>query len=350
MSRQGFVAYLLRVDGYLDSVDDQFEVIHSVLKGTLLSEHRITEQVSDLTIGKFLMLSCLTRDYKFGSVQVLQKCLTILKFVIRGFVLVEALDKRSDELTDGLASVNLQKFVQRGKCTPFNTVAELAALLQGMSNGAPHVPKVHWLDPVHHKVLGVRNMQIALTDIAFAAKQLIQQATKTLKTLECGLPVTHSQVSEMLKNATDNLESTETGYWFGSSFGEEPQTLLLRWVLGNGNLAERFYGEGKSVTYGKYIDLVEQMEGLLLVLLHVAAGMPARATEYGPLLLRNSSTELRSIVLVQGELVMLQRYGKTRNTTQKDRVVARYLPSALTELFFRYYVYVRPFVQLLSSR
>ena len=75
----------------------------------------------------------------------------------------------------------------------------------------------------------------------------------------------------------------------------------------------------------------------LATLVHLTAGAPARGTEYGPLLLRNTADQERSVYLMKYQygyrFMFFQRYDKARSMTEKDRVTPRFAAIADTDLF-----------------
>jgi hypothetical protein len=79
-------------------------------------------------------------------------------------------------------------------------------------------------------------------------------------------------------------------------------------------------------------------------LLHVSAAEPARGSEYLGLLLRNTNTGIRSVFWSGKTLMFLFQYGKGH-----DRVIAKFIPPSLCELFLIYLFYIRPMQAFIAS-
>lgn len=88
----------------------------------------------------------------------------------------------------------------------------------------------------------------------------------------------------------------------------------------------------------------------MFVLIHITSGQPARMTELVHLRLFNSRSSHRSIYLYFGSVMLLSTYSKTSSASQRDRMIARFLPNALKELLLVYLIVVRPFERLALCR
>lgn len=80
----------------------------------------------------------------------------------------------------------------------------------------------------------------------------------------------------------------------------------------------------------------------LLPVIHIAYDQPARAEELATMLIKNRINAMRSVYFSR-ELVMLAGgYSKTRSTTGKDKLIARFLPEEVSDLLIKYLSLVRP--------
>jgi hypothetical protein len=88
----------------------------------------------------------------------------------------------------------------------------------------------------------------------------------------------------------------------------------------------------------------------LMALARLSGGKPARIIELLTLEVRNSSSRLRGIGLYRGWLFSTTRVHKARRRTNNEFQVARFYPSPVRELLFRYMVYIRSFADLLRRQ
>lgn len=135
--------------------------------------------------------------------------------------------------------------------------------------------------------------------------------------------------------------SVEPGYSFYNSKAN-PQLRkeyygyidTLKNKFGNANESERITS--------KYRKLAQQYQNNLLVLYHISAGMPARATEISVYRLHNTQRDRRSIIWAYNTICFVQTYSKTNNLSDRGHTyIARYLPPIVKNLFMYYLLYVR---------
>lgn len=72
-------------------------------------------------------------------------------------------------------------------------------------------------------------------------------------------------------------------------------------------------------------------------------GLPSRTPEMGTLTYRNTNLLKRHLFIINGNLVSILRYNKTRSMLGSDRLIARSLPPDVGEVLLKYLVLIRPF-------
>ena len=92
----------------------------------------------------------------------------------------------------------------------------------------------------------------------------------------------------------------------------------------------------------RWLDRVWQFVRLLIALVHLTSGQPARAPELASILVANMKRGARGVHATQGRIMLVTRYWKGRNVYGRDRPVARFLPNELSRLLLAYLVLVRP--------
>jgi hypothetical protein len=92
-----------------------------------------------------------------------------------------------------------------------------------------------------------------------------------------------------------------------------------------------------------WFNSVDGLVGPLLTLIHIAAGMPGRATEYVPLLSMNDKGHRqRSVYLTMGRLCFVFQYNKADAQTTKSRVIARFLDPLSSQLWLWFLGVIQP--------
>lgn len=158
----------------------------------------------------------------------------------------------------------------------------------------------------------------------------------------------------------DRLRNSSPG--FGLRFHENERVcrdiglLVLNRIQENPALAEKYLervdenGPFFKIDAGmKYLDLHQQFIRLLLTLIHLTYGMPARASELERLALRNSGGSLRNVYFSTGKLFILCFYNKTSSLSGQSKPIARFLPKELSDVVLVDLFVLRPFLALMAE-
>ena len=161
----------------------------------------------------------------------------------------------------------------------------------------------------------------------------------------------------------DQLRDNPTDNRPGWSFLHDQRTRLPvkgdRWLFESVgrdvSLRERFMKSSTSSGMERqavewYMDRVIAFREKLIVLMHVTAGQPARATEL--LSIRHSNTVKgghRNIFIEDGMVVFVTRYHKGYAVSGDVKIIHRYLPREVGELLVLYLWLVLPFQQRLEA-
>eukprot|EP00731_Ephydatia_muelleri_P032353 Em0023g860a len=132
---------------------------------------------------------------------------------------------------------------------------------------------------------------------------------------------------------------------------------LLRHILENEGLKARFVSainadnvvQYSSKEAQRYLeDWDDYIENMLLVI-HLGSGLPARATELETLRIVGGESAKRSIFVVDGLVMLLTEYNKTRSMTKANKAIARFLDEKATMVLLNDLLIVRPFVCSITS-
>jgi superfamily II DNA helicase RecQ len=107
----------------------------------------------------------------------------------------------------------------------------------------------------------------------------------------------------------------------------------------------------RTAAIDMYLNQVDDFRKLLLVLVHLLGGQPARTTEI--LSIRHMNTSYggrRNIFIIHGQVAMLCLYHKGYSLHGQTKMIYRYLPYEVGILLVQYLVFVLPFAQMLQLR
>ncbi len=91
----------------------------------------------------------------------------------------------------------------------------------------------------------------------------------------------------------------------------------------------------------------DTLRSLLLGAMDCTGGQKPRCTELLGLYCVNGEHHPRGIFIYNGCVIYVVRHHKAKRTTNREFVVARFLPAALGHILFKYLVYIRPFLDML---
>ncbi|KAL5604001.1 hypothetical protein FOVSG1_006751 [Fusarium oxysporum f. sp. vasinfectum] len=101
-------------------------------------------------------------------------------------------------------------------------------------------------------------------------------------------------------------------------------------------------GEWKWAGIRKCLKLVKRFEEFLLLLAHITGGQPSRGEEITGLRLINGINRDRNIFIIDGEVVLVTQYHKSLAHFDSPKVIPRFLPGRIGQLFVMYMIYIRP--------
>jgi hypothetical protein len=218
-------------------------------------------------------------------------------------------------------------------------------------------------------VIEHRDIRLEFDDLRAALVRLLGEARKQLEeVLMHGIPAaTHYPVALLQDDPSD----IHTGHSFLSNHKNGLST-ARDWLVGqvsrNPRLASYFFrqptreseapGELPTSTapglplrvqhsaYNLYMHAHQQFLQMLLVLMHMTSGMPARQRELSEISWKNQELP-RNLYISHGLMMIVTGYHKTQRLVG-TRPVARFLAPAVGELLLQYLIYVPGFVDFLQ--
>jgi hypothetical protein len=326
-----------------------------------LLDQRLTGNIFDSAlIGFFAVLGIdENKDTFFEATQYTPKLSAFIKIaqllvLHKSIVLVE----------EGLAPDPLQaldnmrlRFMTLDNPTPFSWALQLRTFGKRIRDNTTSLGYVRWSEDAQvlyycQIEMPINGFREFVREQVFKAQQLLEQLLLVGVDDERGVVVPPLSLSQL----SDNPAITCPGW----NFLQDPRNKkalgggdlwLLKRVLEEKRLQEQFctLEVDERVTWNasslnKYKGKVNKFLEVLLLLIHITGGQPARGTEIIGLMHINT-TYHRNIFIEEGLVAIVTSYHKGYTCTGSTKIIHRYLPSEVSELFVFYVWLILPFVR-----
>jgi superfamily II DNA helicase RecQ len=156
--------------------------------------------------------------------------------------------------------------------------------------------------------------------------------------------------------ALDKLEDDVTWTKRGVSFIGNQHNKLddnRKWMLQRAQsdkIGRKMFVDGVWVMgqVRAYLREIDKFRELLLLVVHLTGGQPARGTEITTVRFKNGFLQDRNIFAIHGHMVVVTRYHKSQSQFDKPKVIPRFLPWSVGQLLAVYLAYVQPLQECLS--
>jgi hypothetical protein len=276
--------------------------------------------------------------------------------------------KRAHPEKDLLEMVGAQmfEFFAFGTASPMDKIMDLRAFGKVLRNRTTVDGHIVW--NADYTRLTRKDLSFSMNSLRWWVRDSIEQGRELLADLlfvepsAPGTPGTRYQRFPPLnlKAVYDNPKHKYPGYHFVRD--EKNQAVFLRKnklhhrVTESGSLQARMFADvgtkkWKATEVKAYAQRRYDFLSQLLLLFHITGGQPARGTELLTLTWRNPNRfgEFRNIFLEDGQVVFVTTYHKNYAMTAATKVIQRYLPTEVGELFVYYIWLVVPFMQSLHA-
>jgi hypothetical protein len=218
----------------------------------------------------------------------------------------------------------------------------------------------------YHEIIPVNNTTLMFKNITLSQEELVQLFQKSILQaghllfddllvqkdwgLELGRTLTLSFATE-----GENPHRTSRGWSFAMSPSMERfKDFVIKKVLNNKAIREQWFSTRTNRVIpsmaNSYYGHLDRFLRILMVLIYMTSGAPARGTEVPTILHANSPANPRSIFLDKRTRLFLirLRYSKTFSVTGQEQGALRVLPYAVSQLVLIYLVVILPFQQCLE--
>src|SRR5579871_5674300 len=237
-----------------------------------------------------------------------------------------------------------------GQPTPFNQIHTLLQYGMHVAKESGGKEQVLWMSDRQTMIFNGRPLEIR--QLRTFIHSLVSTATTMVIELMFG---DRGMLDRLDLNALrDDLNLANLGY----SFVRETENQLSN---GRSNMMDRLkkpelwdtfiMNEGDGLVFQpdathQYLQKVESMLEIILALIHLTSGQPARGTELTSLRYVNTLQSTRNIFISDGYIMTVTEYHKSQNMMDEPKVIPRFLPHAVGVLLVIYLSEILPFIQL----
>lgn len=249
---------------------------------------------------------------------------------------------------------DLFQYLHQKRPTPFQQVSELFALARNHAKREIEQPNCDWIPNTEYRKLRIDNATVGLEDIPSVVAKLLQEGQDVLHQLLKGFEVGKINLCDI----QDALDETGCGYSFMTDKRNRLEALAASFrdhMLGvrQEGSEELLYVSLQRSRVGNiswnrlpseaWLRQSARVLEVILMLLHLTGGQPARGTELGKYLLQNVGATPRNLYICKGTFMVIQRYSKTNWVKENDVAIARFLPPEVSDILFSYLVTIRSF-------
>jgi hypothetical protein len=192
------------------------------------------------------------------------------------------------------------------------------------------LPQVSWLGIKEGVVLAIHGKRVELAELQSLASTLLRDARTQL---DSGIKMGIRSLDWAKFEPEDDLMNTVENYSFVTSRNNDlikDKMYLLHTFIAN-EVTRSFFSRGmngnnilwRKNECMKWLRRCQKFVETLAVLCHLLGGQPARGSEFITLRWRNAIDEQRGVYWVNGSVILLAIYSKTRSITRKNKLIPR---------------------------
>lgn len=291
----------------------------------------------------------------------LSRFIKISQMLVAQRAVLAVIEGEVDDPCDMLDDMR-DRFLIHGSRSPFSWATRLRMYGRKVRNSTTCLGYISWSDD--QEVVSYKSLELSMTQFRLFVSDLVHQGQDLLAQLFLLHPdeqreevVPHLRLTRIKDNAAENCKG-----WSFLQDSRNKQELpdgqrwLLKRVLDNEWLRDEFVqakGVNKRAAWNNdaardYIRKIDRFLQLLLLLVHITSGQPARGTE--TLSLRHTNTiHHRNVFIEDGLVSTVTTYHKGYSVTGSTKIIHRYLPREVSELIVYYLWLILPFCQALEA-
>ena len=285
----------------------------------------------DCPVQRFLVVRCLRKGGDgFINVRDITPLIAKLEYCIRGTVFTELFKRTGQEEKLEEYLEELQIYVKDMVQSPFGFLLETMHLAATISGDSSTLPQVTWLGKNEYKSLAIHGKKVELDQLRDLGKKLMKDVKKKFNSeIKMGLQGI-KDLNWKKFEPEDDLSNLKNGYNFAKSGLKDKDMCLIEEFIKNEN-TKSFFTKGlvngkilwKKDNCLKWLKKCKELLEMVSVLVHLLSGQPARSTEMATLRWVNSVYEQRGVYWMNGTIILLGIYSKTRGMTSKNKLIPR---------------------------
>jgi hypothetical protein len=286
----------------------------------------------DCPVQRFLVVRCIRKQGDgFINVREITPLIAKLEYGIRATVFTELLKRDGQEKKLEKHLEELQIYVKDMVQTPFGFLLETMHLAATISGESSTLPQVTWLGKNEYKSLAIHGKKVELDQLRSLCKKLMKDVKKKFNSeIKMGLQGI-KDLNWKKFEPEDDLSNLKDGYNFARSGLKNKEMDLIEEFIKNENTKSFFTKRiingrilWKKENCFKWLKRCKELLEMVAVLVHLLGGQPARGTEMATWRWINSVHEQRGVYWMNGTIMLLGIYSKTRGMTSKNKLIPRY--------------------------
>lgn len=350
-----------------EALNQDLFLLHQMALSLFCVKFPISEKRERMVIHQYLAFVSKLDDERFLRVDEIPPIVSRLQYICRVTVMFQiAIEEAKGSETD--KALAWLEYIGSEGSTPFVELSEVFGLATSISNSSGSLPEIIWDTSCPNGTkLFIQGISVSVQSLSQFLQDIVKQAEKMLYEdilltgSLCKKPIDKEienlEHSLLTGDIQDDLRNEAQGYYFGDDIRNrellsEMSESFLRRVLLDPSRRHEFFKmksekEWECISWCTqrmmlFLNLCENFIEVLIPLLQIMSGQPARCTELATTQIRNSNTARRSLMLVNKRLVNILSYSKTRSMTGRPRLVPRFLDKRISSLLAIYLIVVRP--------
>ena len=202
------------------------------------------------------------------------------------------------------------RWLRQTQPSPFETIQSLDQYASTVAYSEKHLPIFQW--DAKHQSFSIKGHTIFLSKIADMYSTLLERAEKLITELTEGT----STALPAHKDIVDDMTEDSPGYCFAASHNRNLDSLCFKDLLAKSNAEwvhmHRPGGEveWKHVKIVVWMQKAQELNELILVLMHMGGGQPARGQELFPALYWNMQNVHQALFVLPKGMTWIISYNK----------------------------------------
>ncbi|TKA60225.1 hypothetical protein B0A55_13169, partial [Friedmanniomyces simplex] len=250
----------------------------------------------------------------------------------------------------------VRRFMARGTASPMQWLLDLRTYGLKIHYNTTAIGHVDWRDKY---TLGYRDIRFTMDQLRGMVHQLIHDTRQAL--LEDILFVSKAEEVPVIPwhKLYDDPSNRSMGWsWIQDQRTQLPtdgQEWLYERIQSREDLQDRFVRSDSEGGYHRkrvrgFMRQVARFRGLMLVLMHITGGQPARGPEILSCRHRNTAAgSHRNVFIEDGQVVFVTKYHKGVQISGDMKIIHRYLPREVGELVVWYSWLALPFIERIEA-